>query len=139
MPIEPLLYASGAFTVVLGGLHFFFPLIVDFRTATLDGTSELRPIAVPFTRVRPSRSDVYGLVWVMNHAVSYALVSIGVLDLCHPLWRQTDVGVLLAGWTAGWWFLRAATQFHLGRRFFDWGCAIGFALLGGVHVVAAFQ
>lgn len=52
-------------------------------------------------------------------------------------WVSTDAGRLLALWTSGWWAIRAASQFILGRRFGDVAIAGWFSVLAAVHVVAA--
>jgi hypothetical protein len=73
----------------------------------------------------------------MNHAVSYALVSIGVVDLLAARWLSAWFAPYLLAWIAGWWFLRAATQRHMGSRPGDWAVAVGFALIGAFHLAAA--
>ena len=44
-----------------------------------------------------------------------------------------------AGAIAGFWFMRAGTQFYLGRRKGDWLVFALFTPLGVLHVVPAFQ
>jgi hypothetical protein len=75
----------------------------------------------------------------MNHAVSYALVSIGVVDLLVAEWLSAWFAPYLLAWIAGWWFLRAATQRHMGPRRGDRLVAAGFALLGVSHLGVAIS
>jgi hypothetical protein len=132
----PCLTAAGLFTVVLGTVHFFFPLLWDFAHAIPRQGAALRPMRLGPLRYATQRSDVYGITWVMNHASSYTLVSIGVVDLLAAQWLAAPFAPLLAFWIAGWWFLRAASQLYLGRRMGDWLILAGFASLGLLHVGA---
>ncbi|MEZ4732119.1 MAG: hypothetical protein R3E79_33805 [Caldilineaceae bacterium] len=125
---------SGLFTLLLGTAHFFFPILLDFEQAIPRQGPPLRPFNLGPIHYPTQRSDVYGIAWVMNHAASYTLVSVGVVDLCSWLWLGTTVGRMVAIWIAGWWFLRAAGQFYLGQRRGDWWIAAGFAWLAVVHV-----
>ena len=129
---------SGLFTLSLGTAHFFFPILLDFEQAIPRQGTALRPFKLGPLHYPTARSDVYGIAWVMNHAASYTLVSVGVVDLVSWLWLGTSTGRILTLWIAGWWFLRAASQFYLGRRRGDWWIAAGFAWLGVVHGGVAF-
>lgn len=131
------LAVCGLFTVTLGTAHFFFPLLLDFVQAIPREGTPIRPFALGPIRYPTQRSDVHGIAWVMNHAASYTLVSVGIIDLLAWRWLGTAVGWYLALWIAGWWFLRAASQLYLGRRRGDWWILGGFAWLGIVHVGAA--
>ncbi len=82
--------------------------------------------------------DLNGVVWVMNHSASYALVGIGLLDLFAQGWLL-GAGRLLALWVAGFWFLRAATQLTFGRRWGDWLILAWFAALGALHLWVALR
>ena len=137
MVINIFLIISGLFTLALGTLHFGLPLLLDFKQAIPTDGPPLKPLRLPFVRYQTRRADVYGITWVMNHAASYTLVTIGVLDLFWRQWLALPLGRGLAWWIGGWWVLRAATQFYLGRRRGDWYIAIGFAVLGVVHAIAA--
>lgn len=132
------LAVSGLFTLALGTVHFFFPILLDFAQAIPRQGTPLRPFKLGPIHYATKRSDVHGIAWVMNHAASYTLVSIGVVDLCSWLWLGTTTGRILAVWIAGWWVLRAASQFYLGQRRGDWWIAAGFAWLGLVHGGVAF-
>lgn len=132
------LIISGLFTVALGTAHFFFPILLDFDKAIPRQGVPLRPFKLGPIHYATKRSDVYGIAWVMNHAASYTLVSIGIVDLASWFWFGTTTGRLLAVWIAVWWFLRAASQFYLGQRRGDWWIAAGFAWLGIVHGGVAF-
>ena len=132
------LFISGLFTFALGAAHFFFPILLDFDTAIPRRAVEpLRPFRLGPIRHATTRADVYGIAWVMNHAASYTLVSIGVVDLAAFLWVGTPVGRLLAAWIAGWWVLRSLSQLYLGRRRGDRLIMAGFALLAALHGIAA--
>jgi hypothetical protein len=133
-----LLAAAGVFTLVLGIVHFFFPILLDFDQAIpRQGDPALRALRIGPMTYATQRSDVYGVAWVMNHAASYVLVSMGIADLAASYWLGAPVGRWLALWIAGWWFLRAASQLYLGRRRGDWIVVVWFALLGLLHVAAA--
>jgi len=134
-----LIYAAGVFAVVLGILHFTFPERFGFRAALSGESAPVPPFRLWFYRYDLKRSDLYGVVCVMNHCVSFTILSVGVCDLLAPYWLGTATGVLLAGWIAAFWFIRAATQLYLGRRRGDWFVVAWFSLLGIVHAVAAFQ
>lgn len=129
--------AAGVFTLLLGIVHFVLPILLDFRNAVPKEGSPLKPLQLGFIRYATLRSDVHGIAWVMNYAASYVLVTIGALDLFASHWVQLPPGRLLAGWIAGWWFLRAATQLYLGTRVGDWIILAGFVMLGALHVGAA--
>jgi len=129
---------SGLFILLLGLAHFFFPILLDFEQAIPRQGPLLKPFRLGPIFYKTQRSDVYGIAWVMNHAASYTLVSIGVVDLIANYWIGTPVGRLLAFWIAGWWFIRAASQLYLGQRRGDWWILIGFAWLGVVHLGVAF-
>jgi hypothetical protein len=131
-----LLYATGLFTLVLGLVHFWMPVLFDFRGAIPLEGADLTPFRLTRIRYRTRRSDVYGIAWVMNHAASYTLVTIGALDLTWPLWLATPFGTLVSVWIAGFWFLRAGSQLYLGRRRGDLWILAAIALLGVVHLAA---
>ena len=128
------MYVSGVFTIVLGAAHFFFPILFDFENAIPREGEPLKPFRLLFIRYATKRSDVRGIAWVMNHATSYALVTIGLLDLLWKAWLDIPFGKVVALWIAGWWLIRAASQLYLGKRRGDWLILIGFAWLGVVHV-----
>jgi hypothetical protein len=98
------LAVCGLFTLILGTVHFFFPVLLDFEQAIPLEGSALRPFRLGPIRYATERRDVHGIAWVMNHAASYTLVSIGVIDLLAARWLGTEIGLLLSLWIAGWWF-----------------------------------
>jgi hypothetical protein len=127
---------TGVFSLTLGAAHFFFPILFDFEHAVPKTGAPLKPFRLLAMRYATQRSDVHGIAWVMNHAASYGLVSIGALNL---YWAATGSTVpWLAAWAAGWWFLRAASQLYLGRRPGDWFILLGFAALGVLHIIIVF-
>lgn len=130
------LLAAGVFTVLLGSVHFFFPILLDFAQAIPKDGTPLRPFRLGPVCYPTQRSDVHGIAWVMNHAASYTLVGIGLVDLFASQWLGSPHGRILALWIAGWWFLRAAGQLYLGRRRGDWWILGGFTVLGIVHLGA---
>lgn len=129
---------SGLFTVVLGAVHFFFPHLLDFERAIPKDGPPLKPFRLWPIHYPTERSDVHGIAWVMNHAASYVLVSIGIFDLAWTQWWGSPAGRVICAWLAGWWLVRAVSQLYLGRRRGDWWILLGFAMLGIWHGVAAF-
>lgn len=129
------LAVCGVFTLTLGVVHFFFPNLLDFEHALPRSGAPLKPFHLGPIQYATKRSDVRGIAWVMNHAASYTLVSIGIADLLAFAWLGTPAALILGLWIAGWWALRAASQLYLGRRRGDWWILIGFAWLSVVHAV----
>ncbi len=127
---------TGVFSLTLGAAHFFFPVLLDFERAIPKEGPPLKPFRLGPIRYATKHSDVHGIAWVMNHATSYVLVSLGLLNLYWALIGK--VSQPLALWIAGWWFLRAGSQLYLGRRRGDWLIFTGFAALGVFHVMAVF-
>ena len=109
------LIICGIFTFTLGSVHFFFPILLDFKQAIPKEGKPLKPFRLWFMRYETKRQDVHGIAWVMNHAASYTLVSIGIVDFLAYLWLGTVVGNVVGLWIAGWWFLRAGSQLYLGQ------------------------
>jgi len=122
---------------MLGTVHFFFPLLFDYKTALLRNGSSLKPFQLFFYKYQTQKSDLYGIVWVMNHCVSFVIVTIGFLDIFSDQWIHTSLRIPLALWISLWWFIRALTQFYLGRRRGDWGVFIFFSSLSILHVMVA--
>jgi hypothetical protein len=139
--LTALLYGAGVFTVILGTAHFFLPKWLDFRTVILERAPTWkapRPFRLwPATYTATPR-DLNGVVWVMNHAASYTLVTIGLLDLFAQGWLL-GAGRILALWIAGFWLLRAGTQLTFGRRRGDWLILAWFAALGALHLGGALR
>lgn len=127
----------GAFTVVLGLVHFAMPWLLDFDGAIPIDGDPLRPLNLLVVTYQTKRSDIRGIGQIMNHAVSYTLVSIGMVDLFASRWLSAWFAPYLLAWVAGWWFLRAATQRHMGSRLGDWLVAAGFTLIGLFHLAVA--
>ena len=134
-----LLYASGVFAVLLGVLHFTFPERFGFLAALPKDSTPTPPFRLWFYRYQMKRSDLRGIVYVMNHCVSYAIVSMGVFDLFTSRWLGTRAGAVAATVIAGFWFVRAGTQFYLGYRKGDWFIFACFGCLGALHIAAAVQ
>ena len=129
---------SGLFSLLLGTAHFFFPILLDFKKAIPQQGGSLKPFRLGPIRYATKRTDVYGIAWVMNHAASFVLVSIGLFNLLAFRWLGEEAGRWLSWWIAGWWLLRAGSQFYLGRRRGDWFIAAGFLLLAVVQVAAVW-
>lgn len=127
----------GVFTVVLGLVHFAMPWLLDFDGSIPVDGDPLRPLDLYVVTYQTKRSDIRGVAQIMNHAVSYALVTIGAIDLLATRWLSEWFAPYLLAWIAGWWFLRAATQRHMGSRPGDRLVAAGFTLLGLFHLVVA--
>jgi hypothetical protein len=112
-------------------------VLLDFGNAIPKQGADLKPFRLAFYRYDTKRSDVHGIAWLMNHAVSFVLVSIGVFDLFAFRWLGTATGAALGAWIAAWWILRAACQLYLGRRRGDILTMGWFGSLGVLHVAAA--
>ena len=125
---------AGIFTLALGIIHFFFPVLLDFKQAIPRQGAPIRPFQLGPLGYATQRSDVHGIAWVMNHAASYILVSIGLVDLFAYRWIGHPLGSVLGLWIAVWWFLRAGSQLYLGRRRGDWLILAGFSTLGLLHL-----
>lgn len=130
-----LLYLCGVFGLILGALHFFFPLLFDFRGAIPLRGDALKPFPLLLTKYNTTRSDIYGLVWVMNGAASFAILTVGILDLNWTLWLRSPFGTLIAVWIALFYFIRAGSQLFMGTRRGDWLVLVCFAALALVHLV----
>lgn len=130
-----LLYVCGVFGILLGAAHFFFPLLFDFRGAIPRAGDALKPFPLLLTQYRTTRTDIYGLVWVMNSAASFAILTVGLLDLFWRVWLYSAYGTLIAVWIALFYFIRAASQLAMGRRRGDWLICAAFAALGAFHLV----
>jgi hypothetical protein len=136
--------AAGLFSVALGVVHLWIPRIFAFERAIgrddtiTPGTAALGSIQFGRLAYVRSRSDAIGLTWVMSNAASYVLITIGIIDLAWAFGDRTIPSAVGAVWIAGWWGLRAAGQFGLGRRIGDVLIAVGFAALATLHLVVAF-
>lgn len=135
-----LLSLAGAFILCLGVLHVFLPALLDYKAVVLDHDTPLKPDSSPRPfRLWPTRyvvtlADRYGVIWVMNHAASYVLISIGLVDLLAAEWLRGDVGRFVALWIAGWLFVRALSQLYIGHRVGDWAILMWFTALGIIHL-----
>ncbi|HZQ07427.1 MAG TPA: hypothetical protein VFD70_12680 [Anaerolineae bacterium] len=136
--VPNLLYVTGTFALVLGILHFFFPILFDFRGAIPEQGTTLKPFPLFFVQYQTVRQDIYGLIWVMNHIASFALVTVGLLDLFWTLWLHSAYGALIAAWIASFYFLRAGTQLYMGKRRGDWMILAAFSALGVFHLLVIF-
>lgn len=137
--LSNLLYLTGIFSLALGILHFSFPLLFDFRGAIPENGAPLKPFPLIVARYNTSRQDIRGLVWVMNIAASFTIVTVGLLDLFWNIWLPTSYGALVAVWIALFWFLRAASQLFIGRRWGDWVILVAFASIGVLHLLVSFS
>ena len=131
-----LLYVAGVFAMVLGLLHFSFPRRFGFVQA-LSAHNAVPPFRLLFYRYEMRPSDLLGIVYVMNHCVSYVIVLVGVVDLFAENWLMTFPGSLMAGAITGFWLMRAFAQLFLGRRRGDWLAIAWFAGLAALHLIAA--
>lgn len=133
---------AGIFSLALGIVHLWVPRVFAFRQAIGPDDGTLPAIGAirlgPWAYAR-RRSDLVGLCWVMSNAASYVLVSIGILDLAWALGDRTVPLGIGATWIAGWWTLRAAGQFAIGRRTGDVAMAVLFLALASGHVLLAFE
>src|SRR4051812_14389687 len=115
-----LLYMSGIFAVLLGILHFSFPRRFGLIAAMPTEGTALPPFRLLFYRYDMKRSDLGGVIYVMNHCVSFIILAIGIYDGFASRLLGSFPGSLGSGIFAGFWFVRAGTQFYLGRRLGDW-------------------
>lgn len=146
---SPLLLAlaalCGTFTIALGIVHIAIPRLVGYGPAigrdsaggSATDPSPLGTIGAGRVTYRVRRTDLVGLAWVMSNAVSYVLITIGIVDLAWVGGWQGLPIALGATWIAGWWAIRAASQFALGRRPGDVVTAVWFAALALGHIVLA--
>jgi hypothetical protein len=137
-----LLVLAGAFSFGLGIVHLAIPRLFDFPGAIGADGSDVRPLQRRgFGRwsYQVRRRDVLGLSWVMSNAASYVLLSVGLVDVAWALgWR----GLPLAGgalWIAGWWGIRSASQFVVGRRTVDIAFVALFGSLAVLHVALGLE
>lgn len=133
-----LLYLCGAFAVILGSLHFFFPLLFDFDGAIPREGAALKPFPLLLGQYKSTRADIYGLVWVMNGAASFAILTVGLLDLLWTIWLRSPYGPLIAIWIAFFYLIRSGSQLALGKRRGDWLILAAFAALGAFHLIIGF-
>ena len=135
-----MLFVAGVFTMGLGTWHLAVPRLFAFGAAIL--RSDQADAAVPPFRMGPlvyatRRVDLVGLAWVMSNAASYALVTIGLLDVVASAWLGRPEAPLIAAWIAGWWAVRAGSQLAIGRRTVDLATMSVFGLLAGLHLAVA--
>ena len=134
-----LVIGAGSFTLALGVVHLAIPRLVGFRAAIEATRADLPTLRLIGLGYHLRRDGLIGLTWVMSNAVSYVLITIGLLDLAWAAgWRGVPIG-LGAAWIAGWWAVRAVSQFALGRRLVDVRLAAWFAALGVAHLALAFS
>ncbi len=129
---------AGLFTLALGIVHLVLPVLFDFEHAIPTTGAPLAPLRLGPIRYATTRGDVRGIAWVMNHAASYVLITVGIADLLWLRWPTGALGSLLALWIASWWLIRALSQLYLGHRPGDLRIVAGFALLALLHLTAAF-
>lgn len=138
---------AGTFTIGLGVVHVAIPRLVGFERAigrngalgSANGPPLPGTIGAGRFTYRVRRSDLVGLAWVMSNAASYVLITIGIVELAWVAgWRGLPIA-LGATWIAGWWAIRAASQFALGARAGDMAVALWFAALALGHLVLAFS
>src|SRR6185436_874501 len=134
-----LLYVGGAFALVLGVLHFTFPTRFGLVAALAVEGPPPPQYRLLFYRYDMKRSDLRGVIYVMNHCVSYSILVVGVFDCFAARWIGTLPGTVGAGAVAGFWFVRAGTQFYVGKRRGDWFVVFWFTMLAVLHIVAAVQ
>ncbi|WP_435129329.1 hypothetical protein [Halobaculum sp. D14] len=95
---------AGLFTVVLGAVHVAMPWLLDFDGAIPTDGEPLKPLNLLVVTYQTKRSDVRGVAQIMNHAVSYTLLTIGVVDLFAATWLSAPFAPLVLTWISGWWF-----------------------------------
>ena len=133
-----LLAIAGIAACLLGAAHFFFPVLFDFEGAIPENGPPLKPFRLLFFSHNTARTDVLGIAWVMNHCVSYVLVTVGFFDIFSKYWIAQPYGKGIAVWIAVWWGLRGFSQFYLGRRRADWIVFSACLFLGLLHFAILF-
>ncbi len=131
------LLAAGLYTVCLGTVHFFLPYLLDFEHAIPREGPSLKPFRLFGFFYGTTRPDIRGIALVMNHTVSFTLVTIGVIDMLSPAWSGGPFAGAVFLWIAAWWALRAFCQFYLGHRRGDWLLFFFFLSLGLFHARCA--
>jgi hypothetical protein len=135
--IQILLFGIGVFGVVLGLLHFTFPVRFAYRAALEPHDGPQGEFVLGPYRHKLTRRDLLGIIAVMNNPVSYAIVLCGVFDLAAPWWLGTPGGALGSLAVGGFWFTRAISQFAVGRTRNNWLVFGYFLALAGVQGIAA--
>jgi hypothetical protein len=128
-------WAAGAFAVLLGILHFTFATRFHYMTALPLEGPDVPPFKLWFYQYQTKRSDLRGIIYVMNHGCSYTILLAGVFDLCYQLWEGTLAGALAALAVGGFWLVRAVSQNYLGHRPGDWFVMALFTGLFLLHVM----
>ena len=131
------LIVAGAFSVGLGVVHLVIPRLLDYPGAIgIDGP-EARPLhrlAVGGRGYQVRRADALGITWVMSNSASYVLLTVGLIDIAWAAgWRGLPIAPA-ALWIAGWWAIRAGSQFAVGRRPLDVGFVAWFGALALLHL-----
>src|SRR5690349_11207072 len=136
--MDVLVAVVGIGTVALGVWHLGVPVWFHVRAAVEGGGRRpLPPVRLTPVPYGTSSRDVVAVVWVMNLAASYGLITIGVALVASAGWAGTPAGRVMALWIAGWWFVRAAAQLAFGRRPVDVLVMAVFASLGILAIVLA--
>jgi hypothetical protein len=140
MTLHVLLLAAGVFTLALGAVHIVLPALLDYHAVVFDRPAawKPRPFRLWLTRYVVTQHDRYGIIWVMNFAASYVLLSVGLADLFAADWLRSNAGRGIALWIAGWWIVRAVSQLWLGRRRGDVLLVAWFLALAALHAVVAW-
>jgi hypothetical protein len=128
-------WAAGAFAVLLGLLHFTFATRFHYMKALPLQGPDVPPFKLWFYQYPTKRSDLRGIIYVMNHCTSYTIVMAGIFDLCYQLWEGTLAGAFAALAVGGFWLVRAISQTYLGRRPGDWYVMALFTGLFLLHVM----
>lgn len=135
--LEFLLNGAGIFALILGALHFTFPVRFGFMNVLEPEGSPIPPFRLWFYHYQMKRSDLRGIIYVMNHCVSYTIMACGAFGLAASWWLGTIPGSIAAIVVAGFYLLRAISQLYLGKRKGDWLVLAWFLLLGVLHLFAA--
>lgn len=130
--MEILLVISGIFTLSLGIIHIFLPLIVGYKKIIYSLNDKLKSINLIFTSYKIKLSDLHGIIWIMNNHASYVLISIGLVNIFFSEWLLNE-GKLLCLWIGLWWLLRSFNQFFLGKRLGDYVIILIFLTLAIIH------
>lgn len=131
-----LLILCGLFTAVLGFTHFIYPRLFHYHLIVYTPENQQRqlaPFRLWFITYPLTLDSLYAIIWMMNHHVSFVLVSIALTELFATRWLLAEAPYLLL-WFAAWWALRASLQLTLGRRWYDWFWLTVFTSLSLFHL-----
>lgn len=128
----------GVFAFALGSIHVFFPRLLDFENVMKMEGPALKLFRMYFWSYQVKRTDVRGIIWLMNYHVSFVILTIGIANFLIDYWIMSPLSHVILLWMSLWWLLRAFLQFCIGRRKGDWivfGWFLFLSLIQAIPVV----